>query len=141
MGEEIKSILGNLDLENENMNQRRKITEEELKAVSAQLDEIYAPGLAKVYARLEAEAKAKAAKATPKEPFVKPEPKAKVAEKPEPQKVVEFPHKLAAQELARRQAAIDVVWERTQREKQELEREAAWNCHRGPGDSDWDLGA
>jgi hypothetical protein len=44
---------------------------------------------------------------------------------------------LSEAELLRRQAVIDAVWERTLREKAELEKEGARSCHRGAGDPDY----
>ena len=51
--------------------------------------------------------------------------------------VVEFPARLSQQELWRRQAALDVAWQRTLDARAELEREQAASCHRGPGDPDY----
>ena len=65
---------------------------------------------------------------------------AEEAEKRKPKaKVYEFPDKLSEQELIRRQRVIDATWERVLAERQELEKEAARSCHRGPQDSDWDI--
>jgi hypothetical protein len=60
-----------------------------------------------------------------------PTPKRKEAE------VVPWPKPLSEMELCRRQRIIDACWERTLAEKAELEAEAAWTCHRGPGDPDY----
>jgi hypothetical protein len=54
-------------------------------------------------------------------------------------KVLEFPPKLSEHELLRRQMVIDQAWERVLEERRELERMAERSCHRGPGDSDWNL--
>ena|SRR6516164_1699763 len=54
-------------------------------------------------------------------------------------KVLEFPPKLSEHELLRRQMVIDQAWERVLEERRELERIAERSCHRGPGDSDWNL--
>jgi hypothetical protein len=62
----------------------------------------------------------------------------KAREQARTQKVVEFPPKLSAQELARRQAVIDAHWEAMLREKAELQaQQEARTFHRGPGDPDW----
>ena len=53
--------------------------------------------------------------------------------------IVEFPAKLSEWELMRRQAIIDQTWERVLEQRRELERIAERSCHRGPGDSDWNL--
>jgi hypothetical protein len=53
--------------------------------------------------------------------------------------VLEFPPKLSEQELIRRQQIIDQTWERVVEQRRELERLAERSCHRGPGDSDWNL--
>jgi len=65
------------------------------------------------------------------------EAKRKALEQARREKVVDFPRKLSAQELWRRQAVIDACWERMVYERQELEREASASCHRGPSDPDW----
>ena len=54
-------------------------------------------------------------------------------------KVLEFPPKLSEQELMRRQMIIDQAWERVLEQRRELDEERARSCHRGPGDSDWNL--
>jgi hypothetical protein len=56
-----------------------------------------------------------------------------------PVEIVEFPPKLDALELWRRQAALDAAWERTLEARRELERQWASTCHRGPSDPDWKL--
>ena len=53
--------------------------------------------------------------------------------------VVQFPAKLSEWELIRRQQVIDQAWERVIEQRCELERIAERGCHRGPGDSDWNL--
>jgi hypothetical protein len=64
--------------------------------------------------------------------------KRKAKEQARTEKVVEFPPKLSAQELWRRQQVVDAHWEAMLREKAELAREAeARSFHRGPGDPDW----
>ena len=57
-----------------------------------------------------------------------------------PAEVVEFPPVLGQAELWRRQCALDAAWERTLEAKRELERDAAMECHRGPGDPDYPRG-
>jgi hypothetical protein len=54
-----------------------------------------------------------------------------------PAEVVEFPDRLSQAELWRRQAALDAAWQRTLEARRELERDAAMECHRGPGDPDY----
>lgn len=54
-------------------------------------------------------------------------------------KVLEFPAKLSEQELLRRQEVIDQAWEQVLEERRRLEEIAKRSCHRGPGDSDWNL--
>jgi hypothetical protein len=51
--------------------------------------------------------------------------------------VVEFPDRLSAAELWRRQAALDVAQERMLEAKRELAERQARTCHRGPQDPDW----
>jgi len=53
--------------------------------------------------------------------------------------VVQFPAKLSEWELIRRQRIIDQTWERVLEQRRELEKLAEQSCHRGPGDSDWNL--
>jgi hypothetical protein len=53
--------------------------------------------------------------------------------------VVMFPPKLTEQELTRRQAVIDAVWERACAERERLEAEARRTCHVGPDDPDCQL--
>jgi hypothetical protein len=57
-----------------------------------------------------------------------------------PAEVVEFPPVLGQAELWRRQQALDIAWQRTLDAKAELERDAAMECHRGPGDPDYPRG-
>jgi len=68
--------------------------------------------------------------------FVGPEPP-RVKPTPKMAEVVPFPPKLSEQGLARRQAAIDLTWERVLARRREIEAEAARCCHIGPGDPDW----
>jgi len=57
-----------------------------------------------------------------------------------PAEVVEFPPVLSQAELWRRQCALDAAWQRTLDARRELERDAAMECHRGPGDPDYPRG-
>jgi hypothetical protein len=54
-----------------------------------------------------------------------------------PAEVVEFPPKLSAEELWRRQAALDAAWQRTLDARAELDRDRAAGFHRVPGDPDY----
>jgi hypothetical protein len=49
------------------------------------------------------------------------------------------PGKLSEAELIRRQQIIDRVWEQNLQAKREMEEMYRGSCHRGPGDSDWNL--
>jgi hypothetical protein len=51
----------------------------------------------------------------------------------------EPPRQLSEAELIRRQQIIDRVWEQNLEAKRELEEMYRGSCHRGPGDSDWNL--
>jgi len=122
---------------------RRKLTEAELKAAAARLDEIYAPA----FAMIEARQKEEAAKARVKQPLVRPEPE-KAVEKVVaefPRRVVEFPPKLSEQELARKQAILDQQYQAILDERAFLRRQRLERCggsfHKSIDDDDFDLGA
>jgi len=122
---------------------RRKLTEAELKAAAACLDEIYAPA----FAMIEARQKEEAAKARVKQPLVRPEPE-KAVEKVVaefPRRVVEFPPKLSEQELTRKQAILDQQYQAILDERAFLRRQRLERCggsfHKSIDDDDFDLGA
>jgi hypothetical protein len=51
----------------------------------------------------------------------------------------EPPRQLSDEELWRRQQIIDRVWRQNLEAKRELEEMYSQGCHRGRGDSDWNL--
>jgi hypothetical protein len=64
----------------------------------------------------------------PKPPSVDRRPKAPI---------VDFPPKLAEQELIRRQLVIDAAWERTLAARREIDEAYRRGFHRGFGDDDY----
>jgi hypothetical protein len=128
------------------MEHRPKLTEAELKAAEARLDEIYAPAYAYIEEWKRKQAEAEKARARPKQVFVKPKPKVVPIKPSVPTpvesiaNVVEFPPKLSEQELMRRQAILDQHWQAMLDEKALLREEALKRSfHKAPGDPDWNL--
>ena len=70
----------------------------------------------------------------PDPPPPKPKPKLEAD-------VLPFPPILSEQELARRQQIIDQTWRANLAAQRDLKAEAANECHRGPGDPDWEIAA